>query len=314
MDEKSSSKSEQQVLAAVAHASLLFSLFGPIIPAIIWLTSRGKSPYVAFHAMQAMGYQILSFWIWATLAPIIALGFPFLTGGLASIFREAADPARIAPVMMLLISGPFLVILGAYFLIGISGSILCLAGSSFSYPVIGKWLARRLGYFPGAVTPLSEEGEDNYLAAMAHSTAIFSLWGAIFPLMIWVSQKDRSSFLGFQAAQAAIFQVIGAALNLLGLLAYVILLFGIMAVVSAAAFYSGPQSIPPELAWLFIPIMCLTLLILGLGPLFLCLASWAAYRILTGHDYRYPFLGRILARRGAAGEAGGPAPREPFRK
>ncbi len=42
--------SEEKVLAALAHGSVLFAWFGPIAPTILWVTQRNKSKYVRFHA------------------------------------------------------------------------------------------------------------------------------------------------------------------------------------------------------------------------------------------------------------------------
>jgi len=305
METSSKPNTEEHVLAAVVHASALFSFFGPIVPGIIWFTSRGKSAYLAFHAMQAMGYQMMSYWLWATIGPIFAFGLPFLMVPFGSKLRELPDPETIMPVMILFVWGSFLAVFGVYFVIAMAGAILCLAGHNFNYPLLGNWLARRTGYLPGGETPLSEAGEDRYLAAIAHSTAIVAPCGAIFPLLIWATQKDRSPFLRFQSVQAALFQVIGAAAYLVGLLFYVIFVFGIMGLAGIAASFSRSQIIPPALVLLLIPILCLIFLFFGLGPLYLCLASWASYCILRGQDYRYPLLGRILARRMESGKPGG---------
>jgi len=306
METRSRPNTEERALAAVAHASAVFSLFGPIVPAILWFTARSKSTYLAFHSLQAMGYQMLSFWLWATVGPIIALGLPFLTLPFGSLSRELPDPERIMPLLMMIVWGSFLSILGVYLLIAIAGAILVLSGRTFHYPLFGKWLARRLSYLPGGAAPLSEEGEDRYLAAIAHSTAIITVWGAIFPLLIWATQKDRSPFLRFQSVQAALFQVIGTAVYMAGLLLYVVFVFGIMALAGIAVSFSQSQIIPPALVLLLIPILCIIFLFFGLGPLYLCLASWAAYRILRGHDYHYPLLGRILAHQMESGRPARP--------
>ena len=56
--------SDEKVMAAIAHASVIFAFFGPVVPSLIWAYQRNKSKYVRFHALQAMGYQALTFWAW----------------------------------------------------------------------------------------------------------------------------------------------------------------------------------------------------------------------------------------------------------
>jgi uncharacterized Tic20 family protein len=303
METISKPNTEEQALAALAHASVLISVFGPIVPAIIWISARSRSAYVAFHAMQAMGYQMLSFWLGAALAPLLGLALPFVVLPLTSLAREAQDPEALIPVMMLAVWGPLLAVFGGYVVIAIAGAILCFAGRDFYYPFLGNWLARLVGYLPREDAPLAEQGEDRFLAAVAHSTAIITMWGAIFPLLLWATQKERSTFLRFQSAQAAVFQAIAAAAYLVGLLFYVLSIFGIMGLAGIASYASRSGMIPPALALLLIPILCIIFLLVGLGPLYLCLASWASYRILRGHDYRYPLLGHILARRMESAES-----------
>jgi uncharacterized Tic20 family protein len=50
---------DERVMAAVAHATIIFSAVGLIGPLIIWGTQREKSPFLAFQALQAAAYQFL---------------------------------------------------------------------------------------------------------------------------------------------------------------------------------------------------------------------------------------------------------------
>ena len=65
MQDSTQYSSEERLWAALAHGSVLLSFLGPLGPLGIWLSQRCKSAYVRFHALQAMGYQILSFWVCA---------------------------------------------------------------------------------------------------------------------------------------------------------------------------------------------------------------------------------------------------------
>jgi len=50
---------DERVMAAIAHATVIFSAVGLIGPLIIWGTQREKSRFVAFQALQAAAYQFL---------------------------------------------------------------------------------------------------------------------------------------------------------------------------------------------------------------------------------------------------------------
>ena len=51
--EAGSPTQDERVMAAVAHATIIFSAVGLIGPLIIWGTQREKSPFLAFQALQA---------------------------------------------------------------------------------------------------------------------------------------------------------------------------------------------------------------------------------------------------------------------
>jgi uncharacterized Tic20 family protein len=191
--------------------------------------------------------------------------------------------------------------------------LYCLARRDFQYPFVGVRLARLVGYSPAEPTPLSEEGEDRFLAAIAHSTAIITLWGIVFPVLVWATEKERSPLLRFQALQAAIFQTLGTLAYFFGTGLYMLLVFGMMAVLMIAGQAATPDATIPAAALITLPVLCLASVGLLLGPLYFILASWAALRILRGRDYRYPLLGNFLTRRQEASAPGraGPAPGSP---
>lgn len=57
--ETGSAIQDERVMAAIAHATVIFSAVGLIGPLIIWGTQKEKSPFVAFQALQAAAYQFL---------------------------------------------------------------------------------------------------------------------------------------------------------------------------------------------------------------------------------------------------------------
>jgi len=57
--ESSVSTQGERVLAAVAHATIIFSAAGLIGPLVIWGTQREKPPFLGFQALQAAAYQFI---------------------------------------------------------------------------------------------------------------------------------------------------------------------------------------------------------------------------------------------------------------
>ena len=295
--------SDEKVLAALAHASVLFAFFGPVGPTLIWVFQRAKSKYVRFHALQAMGYQAMAFW-----AFFIGIFFAVFGGIIISIIIASishfdpsdmsAFPFIVQPIIMLSIFGLW----SLFFLIGIIGAVFCMIGRNFSYPLIGHWLKGKL--FGGQVTEEEmEELEDNWVSGVCHSTAILQLWGVITPLIVWFSQKERSMKLRFQALQATIYQLTAFAAYMIGTVAYMafffIMMFGVLA-------FSGPSASPNSklspiagiiLIVFFSILMIFWLLMMVATPIYFILAAAASILTIRGKNFKYPILGGIISRR-----------------
>ena len=137
--------------------------------------------------------------------------------------------------------------------------------------------------------------DERVMAAVAHATIVFSAVGLIGPLVIWGTQREKSTLLAFQALQAAAYQFI---LLLAGLLA------GALYMCSFLAFQA--------LALLSLPVergaaVCLPLLGMSctFGILFLLMLAWLAYigyglfgaaSVFQGKDFRYVIIGPWLER------------------
>ena len=62
--------------------------------------------------------------------------------------------------------------------------------------------------------------DDQVMAALAHGTAILPFWGLIAAVVIWVTQKEKSRFVAFQALQAMAYHVLPLLGGLLFFLCY----------------------------------------------------------------------------------------------
>ena len=133
------------VLAATAHASILFGLLGVgllltlLIDAGIWIYSR-RSPYVAFHARQALYYH--GFLFLFNLAYLCGL---FVLFG----FYMAYPHWEFVGNLGLAFVFPGIVWFVGTILYGLVGAVLVLLGRPFAYPIFGRWAARRLPGAPG---------------------------------------------------------------------------------------------------------------------------------------------------------------------
>jgi uncharacterized Tic20 family protein len=125
-----------RILAAVAHLLILGSLPGIIITAIIARVSRKASPYVQFHAKQALRWQLLFNLIFVGmlaffLLVIVGAGF----GGQGQNAGLAMDAAFLAGlVLLLLLSLPAAV----FGIPAIIGAIIALFGGNFRYPLVTR--------------------------------------------------------------------------------------------------------------------------------------------------------------------------------
>lgn len=293
--------SEEKILAALAHASGIFWFLGPIGAVIIWVIQRNKSKYVRYHALQAMGYQVYSYWAWMVGMFIftfifigISLVFAILTVDLPTLPTKAMLVTEI--IFFLFIFAMF----GSIFLLQFIAAIFCILGRDFRYPVIGSWLQKR--FLNEEDEKEAEKWEDAWVGGVCHATAILQIWGMLMPVIAYLSQKDRSSSLKLQSLQAFLFQLIATAVYTIGysLFFFVYILF--FAVLAISGIPSDPnQAVPPELGTTFVLIMVVFTLLWGasmiLYPVYLILAGIASIRTLRGHEFRYPILGNMLIKR-----------------
>ncbi len=306
MADKPIPTSDEKLWAALAHASAILPLFGPIIPVIVWFTQRKHSTFARFHALQAMAYQALCFWLWIGLVPVVVVILYLIMIPLMLLTANRSDSsAFLVSLLPFSIWVLMLGLFGAYVLLGFIGAVAVLIGRDFRYPLVGGWLARYVAYTSAIEAPISEEKEDFVVAAVSHSTCVLVLWGIFTPLVLWITEKDRSSFLRFQALQAAIYQALGAGSYIILMAGYFVFFFVMIGAALASPSF-GRSQFGDAMGMLFaIPSFCLAGAFLILGPLYQLFGFIASLRVLRGHNYRYPILGGILARRIGRQQQGG---------
>jgi uncharacterized Tic20 family protein len=295
--------SDEKVLAALAHASVILAFFlGPIGATIVWVSQRNKSKYIRFHALQAMGYQVLSFWAWFISIFVVAFGVIGASLVITTFTNESSilPPEALfflQPVIMLMIFGMW----GVMFLIGFIGAVFCMVGKDFRYPILGSWLQRKL-FNENNTEEETETWEDHWVGGVCHATAILQMWGMITPFVVWFSQKSRSTRLRFQALQALLYQLAATVAYIVSYAGFfVVYLFFIAAIVLGGISTNPTQEVSPAFGILFILMMAVFMLVwlawMILYPVYFILAGIATIRSMRGHDFKYPILGKILLKR-----------------
>ena len=300
---QAASSSDDKIWAALAHGSAVLFFIGPVVPLIMWLMQRKKSPYAAFQALQAMLYQSLGFWVWILFVPVIIVVVLSVAMVLITVMSPRSENLSLAVLgMQLAIFGGVIGSMLLYMAIGVIGAVASLMGRDFRYPFFGGRLARHLEYQGAQGGDLSDEKQDYVVTSVCHSTVVILFWGLITPIVVWLTQQQRSAFLRFQAMQAAIYQGLGLLAYFATMGLYVLGMFGFMG--AAITLDQSSQSAAP--AWVaaaMIPLLCLGCGVALVVPLYHLFGFLAALATLRGRDYRYPILGQILASRMQPAEA-----------
>ncbi len=139
----------------------------------------------------------------------------------------------------------------------------------------------------------SVSSDERALAALAHASVILPGFGFTVPLIIWIVQRKKSTFVTFHALQALLYQLFQTVFWWI----YSIFLFALMmAAMMGSIATIDSQGSPSSPFLFFLP------QIIIFGGIFLGFALFAFLGILGGiltlarKDYRYPVLGHWLER------------------
>ena len=137
--------------------------------------------------------------------------------------------------------------------------------------------------------------DEKALSALAHASIVLGLFtngmgGIVASLLIWLVEKEKSSYVAAQALQALVYQLVTFIATMLawccwGALWVLLLLPPLFA--SPEAY----QSAPPPGFWAGLLLMLFPLVIWAITILY---GLWGAARCLAGHEFRYVIVGRWL--------------------
>ncbi len=145
-----------------------------------------------------------------------------------------------------------------------------------------------------SLTPTQDE---RVMAALSHVSALIPLMGVIAPIVIWVTQKDKSQYVAFQALQALAYQLSMIAAWFIGMGCYMFSFFGTFITTIPFASSSGnAQSVDPLFGLAFlIPFLVFGAIFVG-GFFFVAYGMIGAVMAFQGKPFRYMLIGRQVER------------------
>ena len=133
----------------------------------------------------------------------------------------------------------------------------------------------------------SHSSDERTWATLAHASALLNVFGGvggiIAALVIWLTQREKSAWVGFQALQALVFQAAAVVITVLVVSAVWVVGF----IVSFATIGMG--------TFVAVPVMILVFFggfaMIAAGMVY---AFYGAYQIYQGREFRYLLVGGWL--------------------
>lgn len=135
--------SDERLMAGVVHSMSLIPGLGLIVPLWIWISQRKWSKFVAYHALQALVYQLLELSTMIILAFLgVLVGAPFAGLYLSRLLdgNGGGFPVLIPVLWVIFFFGMFTLLA----LSGLAAGVSLVRGKDFSYLFIGSWLIKYL--------------------------------------------------------------------------------------------------------------------------------------------------------------------------
>lgn len=132
---------DERVFAALAHLSIFangFTLLGMAGAVLIWATQRRSSQFVARHALQAIGYQVMALIV--TIVLVVAWGLSLLLTLLPVVLRPELYAGELPGTFGVVLIGGLLLLLLFVVLVfsySIWGALTAWRGEYVQYAMIG---------------------------------------------------------------------------------------------------------------------------------------------------------------------------------
>jgi uncharacterized Tic20 family protein len=141
--------------------------------------------------------------------------------------------------------------------------------------------------------------DERILAALAHASVILPFWGLIGSIVIWATQREKSSFVSFQALQGVAYQMILVLGGFAGGACYACSFFGLF-LMTPVGFLAAEGVGDPNAAGALIAVLatvfpfCIMGFFALIGLACVLYGMYGAVRVLQGHNFRYAVIGRRL--------------------
>jgi uncharacterized Tic20 family protein len=113
-------------------------------------------------------------------------------------------------------------------------------------------------------------------------------------VLVYITQRDKSRYVAFQALQAAVFQLINLII-IMGLWLVWGIFYGLSMIPLIQQAEENPDAAPPAIFWISLISMVIPLIFMLLVSLY---GLWGAVRTWQGKDFRYLLLGGWLEKSG----------------
>jgi len=131
--------------------------------------------------------------------------------------------------------------------------------------------------------------DERIMAALAHGSILLFGMGVIAAIVLWVTQKEKSRYVAFQALQAVAYHIAGFAIFIVGMACWMALYF-----VSFIPLITTPEESAGAALWIFLLATFLMLAPFVQMGVWILGGWWGAARALQGKEFRYVLIGRYL--------------------
>ena len=140
---------------------------------------------------------------------------------------------------------------------------------------------------------LTPSQDERVMAALSHVAALLPLMGVIAPIVIWVTQKEKSKYVAFQSLQALAYQLTMILAWFVGMGCYMLSFFGTFLTLP---FSDSSTSASPFFALgVIIPLLVFGAIFIG-GFFFVIYGIVGAVMAFQGKPFRYAIIGNRLER------------------
>jgi uncharacterized Tic20 family protein len=140
-----------------------------------------------------------------------------------------------------------------------------------------------------SLTPTQDE---RVIAALSHISAVLPMMGVIAPIVIWITQKEKSRYVAFQSLQAIAYQLSMIAAWFIGMGCYMLSFFGSFITIPFASSSGNSQNVDGIFGLAFL----VPFLVFGatfiVGFFFIVYGIIGAIMAFQGKPFRYILIGK----------------------